>query len=221
MKEQAVDAAIILASDLTDEMILDVSRDGFPIVLLDRELQGPEMFNICIDNFEGAYAATKHLIDEAYENIACIQGPDVSYDAENRFKGFCKAMRDHHKMIDNDLIVRSDFTEKGGYETMLHLLDERKLNAVFCLNDEMAIGAIKAVQDKALRIPEDVAIIGFDDIILSSYIQPSLSTVSHPNYEWGIEAGNCVFEALEGSQETKMQILSTKLILRNSSSNDK
>lgn len=217
MNEKAVDAAIVLATNLTNEMILDVSRDGFPMVLLDRELDGPEIYNICIDNKKGAFEATKHLIDNGCNKIACMLGPEDSYDSQKRYEGYQIAMENGGKELNSDLIIRSDFTENGGYQAMMTLLGKNEFDGIVCLNDEMAIGTIKAAKEKGLSIPNDVSVIGFDDIILASYMQPSLSTVCHPNYEWGVQAANCIFGVLEGKSEIKVKVLDTNLVIRESS----
>jgi len=219
LRDNGVDGAIILASNLEDTDILNITRDGFPIVLLDRVLEGNCIYNILIDNKAGAYEATKHLIEEKRLRLGCIVGPENSYDSQLRFEGFKDALGENNCIISNNLIAQGDFTEKSGYDCMKKILKNDRPDAVFCLNDEMAIGALTYLKEQKLRVPEDIAIIGFDDIKLASYIQPALSTVGHPKFEWGEEAAECLFNALNKPDQAKNKLLPTQLVVRESSVN--
>lgn len=216
IKERSVDAAIILATNLSDEEIITLSKIKIPFVMLDRELEGKNIFNVLIDNYAGAYNATRHLIEQGYESIACIKGPEDSYDSNQRYKGYKHALNELGSHIES-MDVEGDFTEDSGFKAMMKVLEASVPDAVFCLNDEMAIGALMAIKKRNLNVPGDIGIMGYDDIRLSSYMSPKLSTVSHPKYDWGKKAAEVALAALEGNEEDKNTRLSTEVICRASS----
>jgi LacI family transcriptional regulator len=221
LSERRVDGAIILSADIPDKLLQRVAGHSFPIVVMDRELQNEYIYNVLLDNNNGAYKATKYLIDLGHRKIAYVSGSTISYDNIKRFEGYKMALADNNIMFDNNLVVQGRFTEEGGYGAMKLLLLNSKLNgnhidAVFCANDEMAIGAINALNSEGVRVPEDISIIGYDDIRLASYIQPSLTTISHNQYEWGAMAANLVFQGLKEDFNGGKIILPAKLIERNS-----
>lgn len=214
LKEKGVDGAIILSSDISDEQLKDISRKDFPIILLDRELYLDNIYNVLISNKKGAYDATQYLAQKGYKTIGCIMGPVDSYDAQERYNGYLDAMADVNLPVIPNFSIRGDFTEDGGYQAVRIMLASQKPDAIFCSNDEMALGALKAINEKGMNVPHDIALIGFDDIILASYIKPSLTTISHPKYEWGTTAAQILFQALNKGYKGKNIVLPTKLIIR-------
>lgn len=216
LKEKAVDGAIVLATDITDEQLKAVTRKNFPIVLLDRELKAENVYNILINNKKGAYDATCYLIDKGHKKIGCVLGPIDSYDAEERYNGYLEALKDNNMSFNPSNLVRGGFTEEGGYQAVRIMLASDKPDAIFCTNDEMAIGAIKAIKEKKYKIPQDIALMGFDDIKLASYVRPALTTVSHPKYEWGTTAALMMFQALNVGFNGDNIVLPTELIIRES-----
>lgn len=221
LSERRVDGAIILSPNIPDEVLLKAAGPKFPIVVMDRELQCEHICNVLIDNVQGAYSATKHLIDLGHKRIAYISGPFISYDNMKRLEGYKNALMENNIAFDPNLVVQGRFTEEGGYGAMKLILlnsklNKSKLDAVFCANDEMAIGAINALNEENVKIPDDISIIGYDDIRLSSYIQPPLTTISHYKYEWGTMAANLVFQGLKEDFKGGKVILPAKLIVRSS-----
>ncbi len=196
LKERGVDGAIILSSDITNEMLRAVSKSDLPLVLLDREFTLDNIHNVLINNRKGAYEVTKHLIEQGYKKIGCVMGPVDSYDGNERYKGYTDAMKEAGMTIETGLSVRGGFTEEGGYQATRIMIASHDVDAVFCANDEMAIGAIKAIEEKGWSVPKNIAVAGFDDIVLASYIRPSLTTVSHPKFEWGAAAAQLLFQSL-------------------------
>lgn len=217
LKEKAVDGAIVLAADITDEQLKSVSRKNFPIVLLDRELKSENIYNVLINNKNGAYDAANHLISKGHKNIGCVLGPIDSYDANERYDGFLEAISDNGLSTNPSYIVRGGFTEEGGYQAVRIMLSSNKPpDAIFCTNDEMAIGAIKAIKEKKFKIPQDIALMGFDDIKLASYVRPALTTIGHPKYEWGTTAALLLFQLLNDGFDGDNIVLPTELIVRKS-----
>ena len=223
LSERRVDGAIILSAIIPDKLLLRVAGPHFPIVVMDRELEGEYVYNVLLDNVQGAYDATKHLIKLGNRKIAYFSGAPSSYDSIKRFEGYKKALNENGIIFDHNLVVQGHFTEVGGYEATNLLLINSKLNnnavdAIFCGNDEMAIGAIRALDEKGIKIPEDISIIGYDDIRLASYMKPSLTTISHHKYAWGTMAANLVIEGLKEDIKFKNILLPSELITRNSCS---
>lgn len=221
LSERRVDGAIILSPNIPDKLLERVAGPQFPIVVMDRELKHEHIYNVLLDNINGAYLASKYLIDLGHRKIAYISGPMISYDNIKRLEGYKKALDDHNIGFDPSLIVQGRFTEEGGYGAMKLLMFNSKQNninieAVFCANDEMAIGAINALSAEGIRVPEDISIIGHDDIRLASYIKPSLTTIRHQQYEWGTMAANLVFQGLKEGSKGGNMILPAKLIERES-----
>lgn len=217
LQEKRVDGAILLGSSIPDDLILKAARQDFPIVVLDRELQGDYVCSVLIDNSEGVCQAVNHLSKLGYRKIGYLSGPTNSYDNQQRFEGFKKALQDNDIPYISKWNVQGKFTENGGYHAVKMLLAGGQLpEAIFSANDEMAIGAMCALQEAHVRIPEDLAIVGFDDIRLASYMKPQLTTVAHPKYEWGTMATHIIFQALEGDVLTNIVRLPVELVIRES-----
>lgn len=218
LRERMVDAAIVMANDIPSETLVQVADKDFPIMVLDRKLNHDYIYNVLIDNEGGAQMAVRHLIQNGYKRIAYLCGNVNSYDNSKRFAGYKKVLADCGIAFDKDLVIKGDFTERGGYQGMLEYLSGNSApEAVFAGNDEMAIGALRALHELKLRVPEDVALVGFDDIQLASYVKPPLTTIRRPMYELGTLATHILFSAIRGDPVDTSVTLSTKLIVRESS----
>ncbi len=168
----------------------DLHQQGFPLVMIDD--QGPPPENIPwvgADQIAGAYKATRHLIQQGHRRIAHIQGPLKYQVSLDRYQGYCQALEEADIKLDSRLVIAGDFLPPGGKECASYLfsLDERP-TAIFAGNDLMAFGAMSAAEQYKIRIPEDVAIVGFDDITLSAHMQPALTTIRQPLVEMGKHA---------------------------------
>lgn len=212
-----VDGAIILAPGISDDILLKVAKSNFPIIVLDRDLKAECIYSVLIDNEKGAYEAVNHLVGQGYHHILYLSGPDDSYDNKKRFYGYLRTLEANSIVYDEKWYIKGKFTEQSGYNAVTKLIETGNIpEAIFSANDEMAIGAIRALENKGYKVPEDVAIVGFDDIRLSSYIQPKLTTVKHPKYELGILASHMLFRALKGEEVIQSVVLSTDLVIRES-----
>lgn len=218
LEEKRVDGAILLCASVSDEIIKKAASDDFPIVVLDRELKHDNIYSVILNNEGGMYSAIEHLIKLGHEDIAYITGPKDSYDANKRFLGYRRALADHGYTVRRELIVDGNFEESSGYQGMKLLLASNiDIDAVAAANDEMAIGAIRAVKESGLEIPRDISIVGFDDIQLAEYITPSLTTVNHPKYEWGEIAAKVLLNAINGEKNSMDTImLPSRLVMRKS-----
>ncbi len=217
LQERRVDGAVILAPKITDKEIYQVARTQLPVVVLDRKLESDYIKYVLIDNVNGSYQAVTHLINRGYKNIGFLSGPEESYDNKERYEGFSRALNDNNFLFDENLLFKGDFTEEEGYKVISKFLkNDISIDALFAANDEMAIGAIQAIKENNYQIPNDIAVVGFDDIRLSSYINPPLTTVRHPKYEMGTFATHMIFQILQGAA-TESIVLPTQLINRESS----
>jgi LacI family transcriptional regulator len=216
LEEKRTDGVIVLAHMLKDETIRRSEREGFPIVLLDRELASSHILNILVDNEDGGFRAAKHLLDMGHRKIGFVSGNSSSHDNLLRFRGFKRCLDQHNVELPGKWHIASNFTEDGGYHSTKMLIMQGDLpTALFYANDEMALGGMKAFAEAGIRIPEDISMIGFDNIMLSGYTNPPLTTIHQPKYEMGALAAHLVFQVLQGDAiEKKNYTLETTLIER-------
>lgn len=160
----------------------------FPLVLLGRELPGLETHSLHPENESGAFALTRHLIEvHGYERIGFISGPDDQPHSNERVLGYRRALG--AAGLPEGIIVPGNFDEASGYAAAQTMLDQQpRPRAIFAANDQMAIGAIAAANERGLRVPEDLAVVGFDDIPSARYLQPGLTTVNLDIFEQGVRA---------------------------------
>lgn len=218
LSERRVDGAIVISPNITDEQVLELANRELPLVVLDRNLSGKNLCCVIVDNKKGTNEAVNHLIELGNKKIGFISGPEDSYDNKERLKGYIDTLKNNSIEINDKYILKGKFTEESGYEIMKKYIADNKdiPTAFFSSNDEMAIGAIKALQENNIRVPEDVAIVGFDDIVISSYIQPKLTTVRRPMYELGSFAAHMLLTMLSGKSMNSSMVLSTELVVRES-----
>ncbi len=211
---------MVLLTARQDKTKLEEISEHFPMVLACEYMDGLNVPTVSIDNISSARKATEHLIQQGHTKIAHITGPINVILSRDRLRGFQQAMMSHDLEIDSAYIQEGDFTFESGYHQMLKLLAlETPPSAVFAFNDEMAMGAIKAVKDSHMLIPEDVAIVGFDNIKMASVIEPNLTTIDQPKYEIGKKAMELLLNLINGeSLQKKKFVMKDELIVRESSS---
>lgn len=189
-----VDGVVILTGNMTDAQILDFSQ-RVPIVAFGRALVGPRVAGFCLDNYRAACEAMDLLIEQGHRRIAFIGGPNDQEDARARLAGYRDTLTRRGLAIDPGLIVAGDFQESGGLMAVNHLLAaNQRFTAIFAANDLSAYGARLALYRRGIRVPDDVSIIGFDDLHSSMYTTPPLTTVKQPLYE----AGQCLGQMMLG-----------------------
>ncbi|MGQ4665372.1 LacI family DNA-binding transcriptional regulator [Metabacillus halosaccharovorans] len=210
---------MVLLTARQDKTQLEEIAEHFPMVLACEYMDGLNVPTVSIDNISSARKATEHLIQQGHTKIAHITGPINVILSRDRLRGFQQAMMSHDFEIDSAYIQEGDFTFESGYHQMLKLLAlETPPSAVFVFNDEMAMGVIKAVKDSHLSIPEDVAVVGFDNIKMSSVIEPNLTTINQPKYEIGKKAMELLLKLINGeSLQKKKFVMKDELIVRESS----
>ena len=181
-----VDGIIFVAVGDQTDSLLRVLCKNIPLVMVDRDLSGMEVDAVLMDNQQGGYLATQHLIQLGHRRIGCISGPSSVNPSARRGEGYLAALKDHAITPDENLMIRGDFHPHSGMiaaRQLLDLLDPP--TALFACNDLMAIGAIRAIAEAGLRVPEEISLVGFDNIELASYTIPPLTTIAQPIQEAG------------------------------------
>lgn len=215
--EKRVDGAIVLAQNITDEILLAAAGERFPIVVMDRLISGEGLINVVVDSEHGGYSATRYLIEKGHRSIAYISGPANSYDNALRYQGYLRAMGEAGLEEKTKWKLSGNFIREGGYKaTKMMLMQGEMPSAVFYANDEMAIGGMNALEEEGISVPGDLSVIGFDDIQLAEYVQPSLTTIRQPMYESGSLAGHLLFQKLNSDAVNDFYKLKIELIERNS-----
>jgi DNA-binding LacI/PurR family transcriptional regulator len=195
---------------------------NIPCILIDRYIKSPKIPYVGSDNFSGGYKAGTHLVDIGHKNIATITG-SLSIELNiDRLNGFKKALQEKGINLSDSLIFESDFTALGGYHSMEKILNLPKPpTATFIMSDGMAIGALVLLKSKRVRIPEEMAIVGFDDIPIASLLSTPLTTVAQRMYDMGARAANVLTESIRKKTMPNIQlILDVNLIIRNSTVKD-
>lgn len=215
LQEKMVDGIILTASE--QSVSRSLKRRSTPMVLLDRDiLIDSNVGRIIVDNKDGAYIAAKHLIKKGCKNIGFISSDNIGKSSGERLKGYRKALIEHNMEIDENKIYLHSYTIDTGYKGTIKLLENNKLDGICCGNDLIAIGAIKALNEMKIKIPEEVKVIGFDDIQISQYIEPPLTTIKQPIYEMGEEAVKMLISIIENKSVGETKTLKTTLVERRS-----
>ncbi|NIF23197.1 MULTISPECIES: HTH-type transcriptional regulator GalR [Pantoea] len=175
-------AALVVHAKKIPDADLEVLMKQMPgMVLLNRLLPGFEQRCIALDDRYGAWLATRHLIQQGHQNIAFICSTHAISDSEDRLQGYHDALREHGIASQDRLIALAEPDESGGEQAMTELLGHGKhFTAVVCYNDSMAAGALAVLSDNGIRVPEEMSLTGFDDVLVSRYVRPRLTTVRYP-----------------------------------------
>jgi DNA-binding LacI/PurR family transcriptional regulator len=176
---------------------------------------------VMIDNMGGAARATQHLIELNHKRIGFIGGPDQSTSAKDRLLGYKNALIQNRYPVDKNLIRKGDLTPKSGYLSARDLIQKERLTAIFAANDQMAFGTIRAAKELGLKVPDDLAVVGFDNIPFSFYFNPSLTTVEIPMYHIGAAAMEMLVNLILKKNAEKLRWFNTKLLIRNSTTKRK
>lgn len=195
-----------------------LTEANIPFVIVDRD-DGTDADVVLVDNFSGGYEAVSYLLSLGHTEIGCISGPATLAASEERVNGGFKALVDNNLKIRQEFIVRGDFRFKSGEAAMDKLLNlPVPPTAVFVCNDMMAIGAIRSVHNRNLRVPDDISIIGFDNPPIAEVINPALTTIAQPISEIAASAMNILLKRIKDEKDKPSAkiILTPKLIERNS-----
>jgi LacI family transcriptional regulator len=209
---------LILVVPLVTDYLKELQAQRFPYVLVDQHDPSDQSNVVDATNWQGAYIATEYLINLGHRRIGLIAGTPQIASAQERLAGYKAALADHQIDFDPDLVAQGDFWRPVGYQAANTLLDlKHPPTAIFASNDLSAFGAMEAIHARGLRIPEDISIVGFDDIPQASLVHPKLTTVRQPLDEMGRAAVQILLDQIEDpSQPPRRVTLATQLIVRDS-----
>jgi LacI family transcriptional regulator len=215
-----IDGLIVMAPDVDAPKAIQATAGGIPIVLLDPGSGLDGYDTISIANHDGAYQMVRHLMGLGHRRIATVTGPEHNIDADERLGGYRAALRGNGNGSAPEIVIQGDFTEPSGYRAVAELLQlTPRPTAVFVGNDYMAVGALRALADAGVRVPEEMAVAGFDDIEMSRYLDPPLTTVRVDTFGLGERAVKRLLEAAPngGPRDGRRQhhdVLPTTLVIR-------
>ncbi len=216
LRSRRVDGIIVLTGRLTDQALKQCAK-SLPVVVTGRSLKAPGLFALNFDNFEGARLATHHLIELGHQRIAFISGDRDHPDATERLRGYRAALEAAGLAYDAQLVFPGEYHEVSGLLAVDRLLESRqRFTAIFAANDQMASGAALGLYRRSLRVPDDVSLVGFDDLPASLYAIPPLTTVHQPAYELGRLAACAMLQLLSNTKPT-VEVPAPRLIARESS----
>lgn len=212
------DALIVHVEAVTDEYLTHLNQGKFPVYMVGRLVEGLEDKCISLQNESGGYLATKMVIEQGHTDIAYIAGPQFKPDAKARVAGHKRALAEHNIAFNDALYYEGNFKETGGSEGLQQLLaKDASFSALICSNDEMASGAITYARERGIALPQELSIIGFDNIDFSQHIYPKLTTIDNPIHEMGSMAAKLVLRDVY-KQEIKVikHSFEPKVIIRDS-----
>jgi LacI family transcriptional regulator len=217
IREQQVDGLILSGPRSDDPLLPQLAEEGYPLLLHGRA-SGYELPCVDVDNRAGAYQAVSHLIGLGHRRVGFISNAPLSYaGTQERFAGYRLALSEHDIPYDPSLVGTAAFLPEAGLAAMQQLLNlSQRPSAVFAASDVVALGAMTAIHSAKLDIPDDIAVVGFDDIFLAAHAYPPLTTVRVPAYGLGWTAAEVLIALIEGDEEVSSVTLETELVIRDS-----
>lgn len=196
----------------------ELQKQGINLVFFDRVMPNFNTSTVVVDDYNGAYIITEFLIKKGYKRIAHIGGKRGFAISDLRFKGYSDALKKHKISVDKGLVYFGGFQEKDGIEGMKYLFEAvNKADAVFAVNDPVAMGAYEIIKNEGLKIPEDIAVVGFSNNPITALVNPPLTTMKQPAYEMGKEAAELLFKQIKNkTNKVEEKVLDTYLIERSS-----
>jgi LacI family transcriptional regulator len=216
---QQVDGVIIAPYDSDAQNLDKLRKRNIPTVIVDRRIDGWDVDSVLSDSVAGSRALVQHLISLGHERIAVLSGPAITSTAEDRVAGYCMALTEAGIPLEPKLIRRGEFRTVSGEELTHQLLDEGLVpTAIFAANNAIALGVIDAVAKRGLRIPQDIALVCFDDLPNASHLFPFLTVVAQPVYDLGVNAAQLLLSRLdsEATLRPRHVVLPSRLIVRHS-----
>jgi DNA-binding LacI/PurR family transcriptional regulator len=215
MSNSLSDGILLVSAFADDPLIPHLLETNFPFVLIGSRPTHPTNINyVDFDNVAGARAAVSHLLQLGRKRIGIITGPADTFASRERLAGYTTMLTDAGTQLDKALIAEGDYTERSGYMRAKILLT-KKVDAIFATSDIMALGALRAIKDQGLRVPDDVSVIGFDDLLIASLASPPLTSVRQPITDVVSTATQLLIDWLEGKLSENFQIvLPVELVVR-------
>jgi LacI family transcriptional regulator len=211
-----LDGVLVQTGQIGDQLIDRLVNSNMPLVIVGRPFHAEGVSYIDVDNRDAAYNAVSHLIRVGHQRIGTITGPANNTTGIDRQEGYLRALTERHRVVDESLVAEGDFSETSGYYAMQRLLPA-KPDAVFAASDMMAIGAMRAVRDAGLAVPDDIAFVGFDDLPIASLSDPPLTTIRQQVHRFGMTAVEVLTDLIEnGVTPPRRNIMATDLVIRES-----
>ena len=215
--EKRIDGLIVASAGGDAVLAEGLAAVRTPMVIVDRGLEGVNADMVRIDHEYGAYLATRHLLELGHRDIATIGGPASTSVAQMRLAGFCRALREAGIEVPGERMLESDFTSTGGYAAAALLLETNPPSAIFAGNDMIGIGVLRAAAERNIRVPSELSVIGFDDIQMSRYVSPALTTVGQSILQLGEMAAEVLLRRIASpAMATDQRIVTPSIVLRES-----
>lgn len=199
MRNNLTSGCIILDEKMKSDVLERSAQENYPIVVLDRVLDNAYIKSIVVNNYDAMRQLIQGIVDRGYRKFGFIGGQEHTADNKERYKAFLDVLEENHINFPREKYFAGDYREKSGYKAAkILMLSENLPEVLICANDNMAIGAIKAFKENGIRVPEDIAVAGFDDCDLAEAM--GLTTVTIPNYERGYLAAQSLIENIQGNR---------------------
>jgi DNA-binding LacI/PurR family transcriptional regulator len=216
VRSRRADGAVVSGPLFDDPELADLVRDGFPIVI-QGHAAGLDAPSVDIDNVASARMVVDHLAELGHRRIACITNAPLSYTAAaDRLAGYQESLAAAGLAYDSGLVAEASYDAASGRAAMAAILAREIPDAVFAASDVVALGAIGALREAGLHVPDDVSVVGFDDIPLAAYFDPPLTTVRLPANELGLAAGTALIDLISGRDVPLRTLLATRIVIRSS-----
>jgi LacI family transcriptional regulator len=218
LAQKQVDGILLVPTGNQVQLAATLRTRNLPVVVIDRDVPGDPLDRAHIDNVAGGYLATRHLLDLGHRIIGYIGGPPHLSPAPDRSAGYRHALEEAGILVDPQLVAGGNFRDEGGYDGAAALLAlPLRPTAIFAGNDLMAIGALAAACERGVQVPEELSVVGFDDIHLARYLNPPLTTVAQPKYELGVIAAELLIARLaQPDLPPARRLLQAQLVIRQS-----
>ena len=217
-----IDGILLVPASSSAAPIELIQKQGIPVVVVDRTVPNVDVDIVRADSENGAYQLTQHLITLGHRQITMLAGPQTVSTAIDRVDGFCRALNEHGLESCDTQILWGNFSQESGYEMALAALAASPgPTAVFAANNFVALGALRALKEQNLNVPEDISLVAFDDVPPAFTINPFLTVAKQPAREMGKQAARLLLDRIKGAAERPCQqiVLSTEIIIRTSSEN--
>ncbi len=220
LNNRLIDGIIVASNRIDDPLIEGLVQRKIPLIQIGRS-KDPNVSSVDADNIHGAVTAVQHLVSIGRKQLATITGHMDRFSGRDRLAGFKRGLQENNLPILEERIAYGDFTEKGGHTQAKRLLSRTKFDGLFVASDVMSFGAVQAIREAGLRVPEDIAVVSFDDLPAATRFVPPLTTVRQPIHQMGAIAAQTLIDQLESNDTATPRriILPTELVLRESTLN--
>ncbi|MFC7441561.1 LacI family DNA-binding transcriptional regulator [Laceyella putida] len=216
-EERGVDGVIMMGLRLDDPYLQEIVTSPIPCVLIDIPLKGKNVGVVTSDNVNGAKKAINYLIGQGHRKIGMVNGHDQADVSWKRLQGYQEALAEHGIDLDSTWMEDGRFTEIGGMEAAYRMMiSHPDLTAIFCASDLMALGVLQALKNLGKKVPEDISVVGYDNITIARYCSPPLTTIGQNIYEMGYQSAQMLIDMLEGRNIQTTLVMNTELIVRKS-----